>query len=116
MPGLRRAGLRRPRGRVVLVLATVGAEEKGRRGVKTIEERVRDVIERELGFTYGVTPDQVTRESRFVEDLGADSLDTVELVMAIEEEFQVEIDDETAEGWSTVGDVIEYLERNGATL
>ena len=71
-----------------------------------IEEKVRQVV----SFELGVGPEQVTREARFVEDLGADSLDTIELFMAIEEEFGVQIDDETAEGWTTVGDVIDYLE------
>jgi acyl carrier protein len=80
--------------------------------MKEIEEKVRQVV----SFELGSDPEQITRKSRFVEDLGADSLDIIELVMAIEEEFQVRIYDETAEGWTTVGDVIEYLERNGATL
>lgn len=78
--------------------------------MKEIEEKVRQVV----SFELGSDPEQITRESRFVEDLGADSLDTIELVMAIEEEFGVQIDDETAEGWSTVGDVIDYLERGEA--
>ncbi len=71
-----------------------------------IESRVRDIIVNELG----VEPSKVTREASFVEDLGADSLDTVELVMAFEEEFGIEIPDEDAEKMETVGDAIAYLE------
>ena len=65
-----------------------------------IESRVRDIIVNELG----VEPSKVTPEASFVEDLGADSLDTVELVMAFEEEFGIEIPDEDAEKMETVGD------------
>jgi acyl carrier protein len=72
-----------------------------------IESRVRDIIVNELG----VEPSKVTREASFVEDLGADSLDTVELVMAFEEEFGIEIPDEDAEKMETVGDAIKYLEK-----
>ncbi len=71
-----------------------------------IESRVRDIIVNELG----VEPSKVTAEASFVEDLGADSLDTVELVMAFEEEFGIEIPDEDAEKMETVGDAIKYLE------
>jgi acyl carrier protein len=71
-----------------------------------IESRVRDIIVNELG----VEPSKVTSEASFVEDLGADSLDTVELVMAFEEEFGIEIPDEDAEKMETVGDAIKYLE------
>ena len=71
-----------------------------------IESRVRDIIVNELG----VEPSKVTGEASFVEDLGADSLDTVELVMAFEEEFGIEIPDEDAEKMETVGDAIAYLE------
>ncbi len=71
-----------------------------------IEARVRDIIVNELG----VEPSKVTREASFVEDLGADSLDTVELVMAFEEEFGIEIPDEDAEKMERVGDAIKYLE------
>ena len=73
---------------------------------KTIEERVREIIVEQLG----VKPDQVTPEAKFIEDLGADSLDTVELVMALEEEFGSEIPDEQAEKLQSVGDVIKYIE------
>lgn len=72
-----------------------------------IEERVKDLVVEQLG----VSPDQVTNDASFVDDLGADSLDTVELVMAFEEEFEVEIPDEDAEKMTTVGDAIAYLEQ-----
>jgi acyl carrier protein len=73
---------------------------------KTIEQRVKDIIVEQLG----VNPDQVTPEAKFIEDLGADSLDTVELVMALEEEFGHEIPDEQAEKLQSVGDVVKYIE------
>ncbi|MBA4149058.1 MAG: acyl carrier protein [Verrucomicrobia bacterium] len=73
---------------------------------KTIEQRVKDIIVEQLG----VNPDQVTPDAKFIEDLGADSLDTVELVMALEEEFGNEIPDEQAEKLQSVGDVIKYVE------
>jgi acyl carrier protein len=73
---------------------------------KSIEERVKDIIVEQLG----VNPEQVTPSASFIEDLGADSLDTVELVMAFEEEFSVEVPDEDAEKLQTVGDVIKYIE------
>jgi acyl carrier protein len=68
--------------------------------------KVREIIANELG----VEMEKVTDEASFVEDLGADSLDTVELVMAFEEEFGVEIPDEDAEQMQTVGDAIRYLQ------
>ena len=73
---------------------------------KTIEQRVKDIIVEQLG----VNADQVTPDAKFIEDLGADSLDTVELVMALEEEFGNEIPDEQAEKLQSVGDVIKYIE------
>ncbi|MES2309672.1 MAG: acyl carrier protein [Verrucomicrobiota bacterium] len=75
---------------------------------KTVEEKVRDIIVEQLG----VNPEQVTTTAKFIEDLGADSLDTVELVMAFEEEFDIEVPDEEAEKLQTVGDVIRYIEEN----
>ncbi len=72
---------------------------------KSIEEKVKDIIVEQLG----VNAEQVTPNARFIEDLGADSLDTVELVMAFEEEFGAEIPDEQAEKLLTVGDVINYV-------
>ncbi|MEX2049197.1 MAG: acyl carrier protein [Gemmatimonadota bacterium] len=74
------------------------------------EARVREIIVNELG----VEPDKVTDNASFVEDLGADSLDTVELVMAFEEEFGVDIPDEDAEQMRTVGDAIAYLKKKSA--
>ena len=73
---------------------------------KSIEQRVKAIITEQLG----VNPDQVTPDAKFIEDLGADSLDTVELVMALEEEFGQEIHDEEAEKLQSVGDVIKYIE------
>ncbi|MFT4176861.1 MAG: acyl carrier protein [Luteolibacter sp.] len=72
---------------------------------KSIEARVKDIIVDQLG----VSADQVTPEAKFVEDLGADSLDTVELVMAFEEEFDIEVPDEEAEKLQSVGDVISFV-------
>ncbi|MBM3858085.1 MAG: acyl carrier protein [Verrucomicrobia bacterium] len=76
---------------------------------KPVQDRVKEIIVEQLG----VNPDQVTPEAKFIEDLGADSLDTVELVMAFEEEFGAEIPDEDAEKLQTVGDVIKYIEERG---
>jgi acyl carrier protein len=73
------------------------------------EAKVREIIINELG----VEPEKVTPEASFVEDLGADSLDTVELVMAFEEEFGIEIPDEDAESLQTVGDAVKYLQEKG---
>ncbi len=73
-----------------------------------IADKVRDIIVEQLG----VNPEQVTPEAKFIEDLGADSLDTVELVMAFEEEFGIDVPDEEAEKLLTVGDVIRYVEEN----
>jgi acyl carrier protein len=73
------------------------------------ESKVREIIINELG----VEPEKVTLEASFVEDLGADSLDTVELVMAFEEEFGIEIPDEDAEKLQTVGDAVNYVKEKG---
>lgn len=75
---------------------------------KSIEDKVRDIIVDQLG----VNAEQVVKEARFIEDLGADSLDTVELVMAFEEEFSIEVPDEEAEKLQTVGDVVAYVEEH----
>lgn len=72
----------------------------------SIEDRIKKIVVEQLG----VNADQVTPEAKFIEDLGADSLDTVELVMALEEEFGNEIKDEDAEKLTTVGDVVRYIE------
>ena len=74
-----------------------------------LDDKVRDIIVEQLG----VNAEQVTPEASFIEDLGADSLDTVELVMAFEEEFGAEIPDEEAEKLTTVGAVITYLKEKG---
>ncbi|MFL5319616.1 MAG: acyl carrier protein [Myxococcaceae bacterium] len=71
----------------------------------TIEAKVKSIIADQLG----VGEDEIKPESSFIEDLGADSLDIVELVMAMEEEFEVEIPDEEAENIKTVGDAINYV-------
>jgi acyl carrier protein len=80
--------------------------EKPMAAEKSIEQRVKEIIVEQLG----VSAEQVTPEAKFIEDLGADSLDTVELVMALEEEFGQEIPDEEAEKLQAVGDVIKYIE------
>ena len=76
-----------------------------------IEAKVKDIIINELG----VEAEKVTASASFVEDLGADSLDTVELVMAFEEEFGIEIPDEDAEKLQTVGDAINYIQQHQAS-
>ncbi len=73
--------------------------------MSTAEERVRKIVIEQLG----VTEDQATNEASFVDDLGADSLDTVELVMALEEEFECEIPDEEAEKITTIQQAIDYV-------
>ncbi len=75
------------------------------RKTASVDERVKKIIAEQLG----VEEDEVTPEASFVEDLGADSLDTVELVMALEEEFEIEIPDEDAEKILTVGKALEYI-------
>ena len=74
----------------------------------SIEQRVKEIIVEQLG----VEEDEVSPEASFIDDLGADSLDTVELVMAFEEEFNIEIPDEEAERISTVQDAIDYIKTN----
>ena len=74
-----------------------------------LEDKVKEIIVEQLG----VNADQVVEGASFIEDLGADSLDTVELVMAFEEEFDAEIPDEDAEKMTSVGGVINYLKEKG---
>ncbi|MFP6899145.1 MAG: acyl carrier protein [Roseibacillus sp.] len=74
---------------------------------ETSEAKIKEIIVEQLG----VNADQVTREAKLIEDLGADSLDAVELVMAIEEEFGIEVPDEQAEKLQVVGDIIDYIEK-----
>ncbi|MFB0528319.1 MAG: acyl carrier protein [bacterium] len=73
-----------------------------------VAEKVKEIIVEQLG----VDPEEVTMEASFVNDLGADSLDTVELVMALEEEFNIEIPDEEAEKLDTVGKAIDYINKH----
>ena len=72
----------------------------------SIKEKVKSIIVDQLG----VTEEQVTEEAKFIEDLGADSLDTVELVMAFEDEFSISVPDEEAESLTSVGAVYEYID------
>ncbi|HBC89084.1 MAG TPA: acyl carrier protein [Lentisphaeria bacterium] len=72
----------------------------------SVADKVKEIVVQQLG----VSPDQVSPEAKFIEDLGADSLDQVELVMALEEEFGADIPDEDAEKLTTVGDAIKYIE------
>ena len=76
--------------------------------MSTIEERVKKIVVEQLG----VKEEEVTNSASFVDDLGADSLDNVELVMAFEEEFGIDVPDEEAEKLLSVGDVIRYVEEN----
>ena len=76
--------------------------------MSTVEQQVKAIVAEQLG----VKPEQVTSEASFVDDLGADSLDTVELVMRFEEEFNIEIPDEDAEKITSVRDAIEYIEKH----
>ena len=76
--------------------------------MENIEEKVKEIIADRLG----VDPDEVTPEASFTEDLGADTLDTEELVMALEEEFGIEIPDEEAENIKTVGDAIANIKEH----
>ena len=73
---------------------------------KTVDQKVKDIIVEQLS----VNAEQVPPEAKFIEDLGADSLDIVELVMAFEEEFGIEVPDGDAEKLLTVGDVVKYIE------
>lgn len=74
--------------------------------MSTIEERVKKIVAEQLGLEV----DKIRNDASFVEDLGADSLDTVELVMALEEEFEAEIPDEDAEKITTIQQAIDYIE------
>ncbi len=75
-----------------------------------VEDKIREIIVEQLG----VTAEEVVPEASFIDDLGADSLDIVELVMAIEEEFGLEIPDEDAERMQSIGDAINYVEERTA--
>lgn len=78
--------------------------------MSSIEERVKKIVAEQLS----VSGDQVKAESSFVDDLGADSLDTVELVMALEEEFEADIPDEEAEKIATVQDAVDFIKANAS--
>ncbi len=71
-------------------------------------ERIRDLVAEKVG----VEPDEITMETSFADDLEADSITLFELVMALEDEFEIEIDDESIEQITTVGDIVNYLEEN----
>ncbi len=75
-----------------------------------VEEKVKSIIAEQLG----VKIEEVTPEASFIDDLGADSLDTVELIMALEEEFNIEIPDEDAEKMTTVGDAVKYIDEKAS--
>lgn len=76
--------------------------------MSSVAEKVKEIVVNQLG----VSPDQVTDDAKFIEDLGADSLDQVELVMALEEKFGADIPDEDAEKLTTVSDAIKYIEEH----
>jgi acyl carrier protein len=84
-----------------------GSKRGGGSTVASVQERVIDIVAEQLG----VNKDQVSRETSFVNDLGADSLDTVELVMELEEEFDINIPDDAAEKIQTVGQAIDFIEQ-----
>jgi acyl carrier protein len=79
--------------------------------MSSVQEQVKKIIVEQLG----VGDDQVTSEASFVDDLGADSLDTVELVMALEEEFDIEIPDDEAENITTVKDAVAFVETHASS-
>jgi acyl carrier protein len=82
--------------------------ETGGSKMENVEQRVKKIVAEQLGANEA----EIKNESSFVEDLGADSLDTVELVMALEENFDIQIPDEEAEKIVTVGDAIQYIKDN----
>jgi acyl carrier protein len=104
--------LRRDRRRIVVVTRRIGAGDNPRppqweeRSV-AVEERVIEIVCENLA----VNKEQVTRSTNFIEDIGADSLDIVELIMELEEEFDIQIPDDQAEKIKTVGEAIDYIER-----
>jgi acyl carrier protein len=83
-----------------------------REHVPVVEEKVKQIIVDQLG----VEPSEVTPAASFVDDLGADSLDRVELIMALEETFSLEIPDDQAEKISTVQDAIDYIQKNAKSV
>jgi acyl carrier protein len=83
---------------------------RGEHTVASVQERVIDIVASQLG----VSKDQITPQTSFINDLGADSLDTVELVMELEEEFEINIPDDAAEKIQTVGQAVEFIEKHQA--
>jgi acyl carrier protein len=79
--------------------------------VASVQDRVIEIVASQLG----VSKDQITPETSFINDLGADSLDTVELVMELEEEFEINIPDDAAEKIQTVGQAVEFIEKHQAS-
>ena len=77
--------------------------------MENVFEKIRDIIAEQLGVE---DPETITNETTFIDDLGADSLDIVELIMALEEEFDIEIPEAEAEKIASVGDVVEYIKAN----
>jgi acyl carrier protein len=88
----------------------VGLDWEDRKVATTVEQRVIEIVCENLG----VNKEQVTRSTSFTEDIGADSLDIVELVMELEEEFEITIPDDQAEKIKTVGEAIDYIEKEQA--
>jgi acyl carrier protein len=87
-----------------------GSTNEGSTEMSDVAERVKKIVVEHLG----VEADKVQKDASFIDDLGADSLDTVELVMAFEEEFGIEIPDDAAETIQTVGDAVGFIEKNAA--
>jgi acyl carrier protein len=87
-----------------------GPTNEGISEMSDVAERVKKIVVEHLG----VDADKVEKDASFIDDLGADSLDTVELVMAFEEEFGIEIPDDAAETIQTVGDAVSFIEKNAA--
>jgi acyl carrier protein len=85
-----------------------GRDEGEETGLASVYERMQVIVAEQLG----VEQEQVTREAEFIQDLNADSLDMVELVMSLEEEFGIEISDEEVENIRTVGDAVDFIEEN----
>ena len=79
------------------------------------EQKIFEEVKKVVVEQLGVSESEVSREASFVDDLGADSLDTVELVMALEEEFKLEIPDDEAEKLTTVGQAVDYIEKQQTT-
>jgi len=90
------------------MLVQINGKASWKEGSMSVEERVQKIVCEQLGASQ----DEVKLEASFIDDLGADSLDTVELVMAFEEEFEIEIPDEEAEGIATVQNAIDYINNN----